>query len=220
MRRSVAAVVFDFDGTLVDSDPIKRSSFYDVTVNVPGAAAALDTILGSPDAGDRYRVFATLAARLNARPEQADSWAAEYCELCERQILGLLEESRVARFLLRLKSEGYLLFIASATPRTDLAALIAKSPLASIFTAVFGRPMSKIESLREIMTRHAWLPNQIVVVGNGESDRHAAAMANCRFIGVGENSSEFAQPVGILAKSMKDIGSAIERLCSDSGETV
>jgi phosphoglycolate phosphatase len=211
-RGPINAVVFDFDGTLVNSDPVKRSSFYDATVNVPGAWTALDTILGNPDAGDRYRVYAMLAAHLNAGSEQADNWATEYGKLCEHRILDLLDRSCVARFLLRLKSEGYLLFIASATPQTDLTVLIEKSSLASIFTSIFGRPMSKIESLREIMTHYAWSPDQIVVVGNGESDRHAAVTAECRFIGVGPDSTAFNQPVGIIAKNMNDIGCQIERL--------
>lgn len=210
-QRLIQAVVFDFDGTLVDSDPIKRSGFYEATADVPGSASALDKILSNPDAGDRYQVFATLAMRLNQNPAQADNWAAMYGRLCEHHIPRMLDRSGVVHFLLRLKSDGYALFIASATPRIDLVALIAKSALASIFASIYGQPMSKIESLRQIMNDNAWSPDQIVMVGNDESDRLAAEMAACRFIGVGPDSTAFDIPVSILVNDTTNIAAHIEK---------
>ena len=62
----IQAIVFDFDGTLIDSNEIKLSAFYEVTAHISGAVAELDRIFQDPDRGDRYDIFAALQARLES----------------------------------------------------------------------------------------------------------------------------------------------------------
>ena len=52
--------IFDFDGTLVQSNEIKKETFYEVTQNFSELSSILDKILSNPDSGDRYKIFDTL----------------------------------------------------------------------------------------------------------------------------------------------------------------
>ncbi len=202
----IQALVFDFDGTLVDSDPIKRSAFYDVTTDIPGAAEALDAIFAAPGPGDRYDVFAKLATRLDS--DAAGDWAEAYGRHCQRRILDLLAGSGVGRTLGRLKADGYRLFVASATPQGDLVSLVEKSPLAAHFAGVYGRPRAKSQILHDILHQHAWTPGDVIMVGNGESDRRAAAAVGCPFVGVGCDASAFDGPVNALIADIEGLTQA------------
>ena len=55
-------VVFDFDGTLVQSNEIKRQAFYEVVKNIADAKPLMDEILRFPKSGTRFEVFAALVA--------------------------------------------------------------------------------------------------------------------------------------------------------------
>lgn len=194
----IRAIVFDFDGTLVDSNPIKRSAFYEVVAGIPGAAQALDRILESPDRGDSYDIFRALGARLRPATIDPDALARAYGAKCEAQILNLLDQSPITAFLDALKSKGYALFVASATPEVDLVSMLKRTPLASRFEAIFSGPRSKPEILREIAQGHGWTMQQMIMVGDGEPDCRAAAAVGCRFIGIGDDAAAFGGRVDRL----------------------
>jgi phosphoglycolate phosphatase len=178
----IEAIIFDFDGTLVDSDPIKRSAFFDVTNDIVGASEALEMIFAQPFPGDRYVIFKTLAARMDL--ELADDWTEAYGRQCQVQFLDLIAQSDVGQTLEALKTDGYQLFIASATPQINLVLLIESSPLAEYFSGIYGRPTSKADIMCSILKRHGWTEENIVMVGNGEDDRQAAEAVGCAFVGV------------------------------------
>ena len=178
----IQAIVFDFDGTLVDSNEIKLSAFYEVTAHISGAVAELDRIFQDTDRGDRYDIFVALQARLGS---DADTLTKAYGERCERVILDKLAKSRVTETLDKLKAEGRKLFIASATPEVNLVAMLDKSDLVTRFEGIYGRPAGKAEILRRIMEEHDLQPSAMVMVGDGEDDLRGAKEFGCLFIGIG-----------------------------------
>ena len=178
----IQAIVFDFDGTLIDSNEIKLSAFYEVTAHLPGADAELDRIFQNPDRGDRYDIFAALEARLGA---DGKALIKAYGERCETVILDKLAISNVTEILDALKAQGRKLFIASAAPEVDLVAMVHKSDLATRFEGVFGRPAGKAEILKRIMEDHDLQSSTMIMVGDGEDDLRGAREFGCRFIGIG-----------------------------------
>lgn len=207
----IQAIVFDFDGTLVDTNAIKRSVFYGVTAGISGAADALDRIFEDPNCGDRYDVFATLQAQLGPSAVDTVGLAKAYGEICERRILELLAKSHVAETLDRLNAEGYILFVASATPETDLAAMLSKTPLAARFAAVYGRPTSKADILRRIMKEHDLPLSAVVMIGDGKDDLAAARAAGCRFVGVGTGFAQCRGFDGISLPTLRELPEALVR---------
>jgi phosphoglycolate phosphatase-like HAD superfamily hydrolase len=212
----IQALVFDFDGTLVDSDPIKRMAFYDVTVDILGASEVLETIFAMPNPGDRYDIFAMLAAQLKS--DSADNWAEAYDKLCQSRILDLLAHSDVEQTLAKLKIDGYRLFIASATPQADLVSLVGKSSLAPYFEGVYGRPTAKNDILRKILSGNTWAPREIAMIGNAESDLQAAEAVGCHFVGMAGNGNDFNSQPEMNLSDLGDLQNIIEHLDTSKPE--
>lgn len=202
-EHSTRAFIFDFDGTLVESNEIKRSAFFEVTADIAGAAPILRRILAEPDPGDRYDIFRRLQSGLGADKLDASKLTDAYGAFCEREILELLKTSRIMPLLEGLKARGYALFIASATPQAVLTSMLEKTPFARLFDAVCGRPRSKTAILRDICQRHGWSPQQVIMVGDGAPDSQAAVEFGCRFIGVGANAECFSGATEFLVDSVE-----------------
>ena len=207
----IKVIVFDFDGTLVDTNAIKRSVFYRVTAGISGAADALDRIFEDSNCGDRYDIFATLQAQLGPSEVDTVELAKAYGQRCEELILEMVAKSRVVEILDHLKAEGYILFVASATPQTDLVAMLDKTPLAGRFAAIYGRPAGKADILRRIMQEHDLPLSAVVMIGDGEDDLAAARAAGCGFVGVGAAFAQCRGFDGISLPSLRELPEAIAR---------
>ena len=85
----IKCVVFDFDGTLVKSNEIKRRVFYEVTEDIVGAGPVLDELFSVPDSGDRYNIFDALIKNLKLGQEVGISavyLSDLYTKICEHKI--------------------------------------------------------------------------------------------------------------------------------------
>jgi phosphoglycolate phosphatase len=180
----ISAFIFDFDGTLVDSNGVKRSAFFAVTAGIADAAPILERALDEPDCGDRYDIFCKLESKLGGDKVDARRLTDAYGEFCDREILEMLKNPPTMSLLEGLVAKGYALFIASATPEVNLTPLVARSPLAPLFEAVYGRPRSKATILGDICEAHGWSRHEVIMVGDGELDSQGAVEFGCRFIGV------------------------------------
>src|SRR5260370_1076284 len=122
----IRVVVFDFDGTLVDSNPIKTRTFGEVVANLPGGADALAQALRG--GGDRYRIFDEVARRLGDGTMNAAttgySLAGDYSRRCRIGIACARERRGAVTALRRLRARGLRLYINTATPRGDMLVLL------------------------------------------------------------------------------------------------
>jgi phosphoglycolate phosphatase-like HAD superfamily hydrolase len=187
---TIRCVVFDFDGTLVDSNKIKSEAFFAVTGGEVGEVALLKEILAAPKPGTRYEIFGELARRIHGDGtlalQRSKSWAEAYSAHCEEAIVTAREIEGAEDCLNALHRAGLDLYINSATPEADLGRVVARRELSKFFNGVYGTPATKAENLARAMADACCTKDEMVLVGDGALDREGAAAFGCGYVAIGE----------------------------------
>lgn len=174
-------IVFDFDGTLVQSAKAKREAFFRVFPAdfAPAVAAVLDR---DPD-GSRYRVIPEMIAEaarrgLPDRSAETETLIAAYGDAAAAAV-DAAPEMPGANQVLRRLSGRVPLYLVSVTPHRQLLGSLAGRDWLGLFTGVYGYPHDKTRSVAGILAHHGTRPSRLLVVGDGESDARAAARNGC-----------------------------------------
>jgi beta-phosphoglucomutase-like phosphatase (HAD superfamily) len=212
----IRVVVFDFDGTLVDSNGIKQCCFGEVVAHMPGGPDAL--IAARRSGGDRYRIFARIARMLQpgddaATRALASKLAADYTQRCLRKI-AVAPERRGARDALRaLRLRGMRLWISSATPLRDLHDVLRARKMLALVDGALGAPRTKLQNLRAILACEGAMPREAVVVGDGLDDQAAARRAGAWFVAV-TAEQPFRGHTGLAMPDLVRLPAGIHRFAS------
>lgn len=209
-NRPVRCVVFDFDDTLLKSEHVKCKILFQMASCWPGGVKHMQSIMMQPSQirGERYDIMKSFIARTHP------SSSAEDCELraqkmahdySDRVLEGLrcCDEVNGANALLqKLHGMEVPVYVNSATPINDLRKAIDCRGWAHFFRGVLGSPRTKLENLQTVAKWEGLEPREIVMIGDGNTDRQAAASFCCPFIGVG-SQRQFSEPVPVLVKDLQ-----------------
>jgi phosphoglycolate phosphatase len=183
-------VVFDFDGTLVDSNAIKREAFFRAVAGHPGGASRMSHVLDRTR-GDRREVFhAYEADRIGGTaapdPGAVDSLVAAFSLDVDAAVAAAAEMPGASALLVRLRGAGLYTVLSSATPRVNLRDILARRGWLGWFDHIEGHPTSKVQTLLNVMQEYRHGAAALAVVGDGTDDRASAAAVGCRFYPVGD----------------------------------
>jgi len=195
----IRCVVFDFDGTLVLSNDIKREGFFASVSECPGGAERMARILARPP-GDRYAIFRRFAEEAGG---DANELAARYGHWCEERILVSPERFGASVALAQLRRAGISVHVNSATPTAPLRSLVLRRYGEASFDGVHGGHGNKRENLEAILRTEQLLPSSLAMVGDGIDDRDAALAVGCQFVGVGGGTLAAIAPDGDLLDSLE-----------------
>jgi len=221
----IRGAAFDFDGTLVDSNEIKRRAFFEIAREFDPEGEAVREVLSRPGSGDRHHVARALAAELAARAALPDARPAEefaksladaYTAYCERAVSACDEIAGATDALARLAARGLPLFVNTATPLEAILPILRRRGLDRFFEGVYGGPSSKLENLREIAGRIGARPRELLFVGDGEDDRRVAAAFGCAFVGVApEAGGRFEEPPERRIRDLAELLRVFEEIAGE-----
>lgn len=182
-------LVFDCDGVLLDSVPVKTRAFARLAEPYGPEARDRFVMFHTVHGGiSRYRKFEWFFREILGReitPDESRDWGEKFSEYaldevrkCE-MIPGALETLKAWRGKLPM-------YVCSGTPREELGVVLTERGLASYFSDIYGSPPAKAQLLELIIREQPLItPDEALMVGDSITDLDAAEQAGALFYGVG-----------------------------------
>ena len=189
------AVVFDFDGTLVDSNSIKWEAFEQLFLDFPENKEEIDRYCREGNHTPRWEKFRHVYEKilgLPYTPEVEDSLLKRYEEATTRQIVEAPEIPGAAQFLAKaaLRYETALL---SSTPHEILLAIVRRKGWEGCFKEVRGAPVQKAPWLKGFRRERNLRKEQMLFIGDTLEDLEAAREAEIAFLQMGSELSDLTE---------------------------
>lgn len=176
-------VVFDFDGTLVDTAAAKRGAFFEVLPEK--CHAAVETVLTANPDGSRHAVIPSMLDEARERGVDvsdldAETVIAAYSDAVRHAVMNASDVEGVHDVL--DWAAGFApVYVFSMTPERELSTAISLRNWSGYISETFGHPASKRDVLARLIERHCAQPEDVLVVGDGQSDHEAAVARGCCF---------------------------------------
>ncbi len=180
----VKAIIFDFDGVIVESAEIKTDAFRTLFAGYPDKLPEIIAHHQKNSGISRYKKFRYIYEKILGQELSAQKEAElgeEFSRIALEKVLNAPFSPGAIEFLRRNK-DCYHLFIASGTPQEELQDIIAHRQLSQYFREICGTPKQKDEIILDILDRYSFTKKEAVFVGDAESDRIAAEKADVSFI--------------------------------------
>lgn len=185
LPRPARAVVFDFDGVIVESVEVKSRAFVELFPERPDLHAAILEHHQDHLGLSRYEKLRWILTELLEEPADEARLEGLAASFSHRVL-----EATVASPMVRgaretldaLAAAGIPAFVASGTPEAELRTIVSRRGLAASFAGVWGSPRRKPEILADLLHRDGLEPSSVVMVGDGLSDWRAARESGVAFV--------------------------------------
>jgi phosphoglycolate phosphatase-like HAD superfamily hydrolase len=179
------AVVFDFDGVVLESADVKTDAFVELFAHLPAEQVEAVRRHHLDNMGiSRFKKFAWIYQNLLARElteAESQELGVRFSDIALQRIL-VAPFVPGAREALTALAPRYPLFVASGTPDGELKDIVARRELDAYFREVWGTPTEKPQILTDLMTRHGLTADQVLFIGDGMSDYKAARATGVHFL--------------------------------------
>ena len=180
------AIVFDFDGVLVESTDVKTHAFGALYAEHGPEIQRCVIEHHVANAGlSRYLKFRFYQEQLLGVPySEADG--VRLSNEFSSMVVDLIVKApyvRGAHEFLLAHHRSLPLFVASGTPQDELLHIVEKRGMAQYFQKVRGTPATKGEILGDIIGTHGFSAQRVLMVGDAYADWEGAQQAGALFIG-------------------------------------
>jgi HAD superfamily hydrolase (TIGR01549 family) len=179
------AVLFDFDGVIVESTQIKTDAFRELFVEYPRHVDQI-VALHERNAGVSRLIKFDMIYRDILRLPLSDADRQSLADRFQRLVLEKVIACPMvpgALDLLRFLSRKISLAVVSGTPEDELRQIVAKRDLAGYFVTVNGSPRTKADIIGALLSEKRWSPGRVLMIGDAIEDFKAASATAVRFVG-------------------------------------
>ena len=200
-------LVFDCDGVLLDSVPVKTRAFARLAEPFGPEARDRFVMYHSVHGGvSRYRKFAWFFQEVLGREisqKESEEWGRRFADYALDEVRrcplipGALETLE--------RWHGVLpLYVCSGAPQEELSVVLRERGLDRYFAAIYGSPPAKARLLAQVVREAGVIPEAALMVGDAVTDRNAAEEVGTLFYGVGEGLKGGPFPWGADLTGLND----------------
>jgi phosphoglycolate phosphatase-like HAD superfamily hydrolase len=182
---TLRAIVFDFDGVILESANVKTEAFVELYA-VHGAEVQehVRTHHLANLGISRFKKFDWIARNVlqsSLTPEESAALGEQFSALALARVLAAPFVPGAHESLVAL-AKSYPLFVASGTPQEELDAIVDHRGLRPYFREVHGTPSEKPAILNDLLARLSLQRDQVLFIGDGMSDYKAAFAVGVEFL--------------------------------------
>lgn len=183
-------VIFDFDGTLVDSNAAKRDAYFSLFPSEAAYRNIVRSVLAQRPEVSREVVIPEMIERMWAEglAAAAKMDAAEkirlYGELTDEAVGKSAEMPGASALLRALHASGVKLAISSNTPQATLRRMVAARGWLEWLVSATGTPTTKTAAAARLLAEISVAAGRTAVVGDGSSDRESAEAVGAAYFPV------------------------------------
>lgn len=207
---ALAALAFDFDGTLVESVGIKDAAFAAIYADHPERLAEIMAYHRAHNHTVRFIKFEHIHCNILGLPYTdvvREDLSRRFSEAVYQAIVDAPWVPGAQEILARHKGRVPL-FLVSMSPGEEFRRILAARGLADTFDGVYDSSWNKTTALADILRRTGASPAQAAYVGDTEEDRACALEAGIRFLG--RNSGRPLPPGTEVHADMRGVLQSLE----------
>jgi len=185
IETTLDAVIFDFDGVILESVEVKDDAFRALFADHPGEIDMIMDLHRRHGGVSRFVKFEMIYRDILRQPLASGrkiELGRRFEELALERVMACPMVAGARELLDRL--HGHVaMAVVSGTPDGELAAIIAGRRLSSYFAEIHGGSRGKRSIVDEMVRTRAWRRERVLMVGDAMTD-HGAARANAvAFVG-------------------------------------
>ena len=212
----IKAIIFDFDGVILESAKIKTEAFKQVVSNYPKSIAKEFVDYHMTHMGIsrnvKFRYFIENILNENYTYNKEKDLADKFAKIVYNSVLNCEFVPGAKEFL-----EKYYttidLFIATGTPTDEIFEIVEKRELKHFFKGIYGTPSSKDELAKQIINKYGYAINEVIFVGDANTDYCAAKSNGISFVGrLTEENREVFKDIKIKINDLFDLDKYVERI--------
>lgn len=201
MKCKYRAIIFDFDGVLVESADIKTRAYAELYKEyghkVVEQVVKYNLVQGGLSRFEHFRYFHQEILKKYLGQEEESRLAERFSHLVEQAVIAAPWVSGVMEFL-DTHTGAIDFYIASGTPDEELRRIVSARKITHYFKGIYGAPQTKASIITNILSRSGMRAEEVVMIGDSMTDYDGAMIAGISFVGRISHAQESFFPASIV----------------------
>jgi len=183
-KPTIKAVIFDFDGVILESAEIKTEAFLELFDEYPEHQDAILNHHIEHQGITRYDKFRWIyknLLNLEYNEKREKELGQKFSDLVYNKIMKADPVPGAIDLLEKLEGEVPT-FVASGTPDEELNSIIKGRSLRMYFNEIYGSNRTKEEIIKLIQDKHGFKNSELLFIGDATSDYKAAKATDLHFV--------------------------------------
>ena len=176
-NHQLKAIIFDFDGVISESVNIKTESFK--TIYSQYGNQIVKKVVnhhlshGGISRYEKFKLYHKRFLRIALNKRQIQEISNKFSELVVQKVIDAPYVPGAIDFI-KENYKYYEFYISTGTPKDEIIEILYEKGINNYFKSVYGSPMKKTDHVKAIMSQNNYSKNEIVFIGDADTDIMAA----------------------------------------------